>query len=691
MSDTIHTGLSDYWPTCFVPTPKGDVLLFNGIDPPKRWDGKTAAVETAGIPAPTSTPSVTSGSSGNPNGTYYCYMQWVDDEGIGGNLSPATEITVTSDKIEWAATGNVSTDPRVTNIRLYRTTDGQASVAYLVTTVANNVSSTYSDNNSDATISANDFIVLSTNDVGIPAESQSRGVPNGFMSAVVPFRGRLYGAVPVPYSEGHLEVTNGSSSIVGVGTHFTSTMYGSKILIEGVEYTLNNPTSATAVTLTSTYAGTTNRFASYSIWPGNEELLTVYYSYIGDTSEPEAWSDSLSFTVPPDGGRITALIPMGGYLYVMKQGRAYRFTTQTHPAIDGQIHQSSESRGCENQRCWASVEGTAFVLDRQGVYAITSGGERSMSDAIQDYWQRGKINWSASKWFHACYDQENEVVRFFVALGASYLPRHALCYSTRGGGWWEEKWSVDVGGSGSVLVDSRRRILLGCEHGQVMLYGDSQLDGIAPNSAGTLRGTASSATITTLTDASASFPSSLADVPVSIVSGKGKGQTRRIVSSTSTKLTVKEPWLITPDSTSVYQIGGFAYKWTSPIYRLTQRSNDTERQVHIFYEPCENPSVVYLRYLPNHSRIPMSWGSGADSGIVYNERGVTITAKDPDIAVDTYRYGSSEMEDEGYRQHRFDDNTCVAGSADRWLSLQIHGHANASPQMIYGVLVDGVR
>lgn len=81
-------------------------------------------------------------------------------------------------------------------------------------------------------------------------------------------------------------------------------------------------------------------------------------------------------------------------------------------------------------------------------------------------------------------------------------------------------------------------------------------------------GSVTSATLTTLTNTSANWETAIPfstpgkglfnRATVSIVSGKGTGQTRFITSNTATTLTLDKPWLSIPDSTSTYTIGFWA-------------------------------------------------------------------------------------------------------------------------------------
>jgi len=108
-----------------------------------------------GVKNPSIGPALTAGALGNPNGTYQCYVTFYigfpNDRWVETGPSPVSEITVTSDIIEWSGIpiSNYVGDYLIIHRKLYRTVSG---VAYLVTELTNNSVSTYSDDVTDATL-----------------------------------------------------------------------------------------------------------------------------------------------------------------------------------------------------------------------------------------------------------------------------------------------------------------------------------------------------------------------------------------------------------------------------------------------------------------------------------------------------------------------------------------------------------
>src|SRR5262249_34371856 len=135
-------------------------------------------------------------------------------------------------------------------------------------------------------------------------------------------------------------------------------------------------------------------------------------------------------------------------MYIMFKDTTYRFTFDSDPAQDGSVF-FLNSRGCVNQRTWAKISGTVFIMDKLGIYALADGGVQDIGTPIRDVFNRlapgdYKIDWTYSDYFHVIADMENTVVRFFVSLNGPGLPRHALCFNYLKNQWWLEEFSFPI-------------------------------------------------------------------------------------------------------------------------------------------------------------------------------------------------------------------------------------------------------
>lgn len=123
----------------------------------------------ANVANPVSAPSGAGGAGGNPNGNYMLYVSyyitWPNGMTYETGLSAASaNVSVSSKVISWSSipvcpyAAYYGTAPTIYR-KLYRGpgTGGTLTDIYLVDTITDNTTTTYSDDNSDATLEANDY------------------------------------------------------------------------------------------------------------------------------------------------------------------------------------------------------------------------------------------------------------------------------------------------------------------------------------------------------------------------------------------------------------------------------------------------------------------------------------------------------------------------------------------------------
>lgn len=125
-------------------------------------------------------PVVASGIAGTPSGTYRCSVTFVTAAGETSNGVEAT-VTVASQHIAWSA---IPLGPAGTTARkLYRTAPGGATgTGRLATTLADNTTTVFDDNLSDATI-AGGVLVPSVSTAGVAA-NYARGLVVGELTTM---------------------------------------------------------------------------------------------------------------------------------------------------------------------------------------------------------------------------------------------------------------------------------------------------------------------------------------------------------------------------------------------------------------------------------------------------------------------------------------------------------------------------
>lgn len=580
-------------PNSFAESADGTVLIANGIDPVLRWDGKTQQAEPAGVEAPEDAVTIGSSGVGTITGTYYAFVRFVDRNGNFSNLSPISEAIVV-DGVEKITYTDVPTSalPQIVRRQIVRNTDGQTDVFYVDVDTTEIYTTSFESSNTDFDLEAADRVPL-FDTTGFPLANRYNPPPDTHPFLAFHLN-RMWMAGFRTYAEGSVQVTNQSTTVIGIGTEWPETFVGRFLYVQGKKgyevASIDVPNQT--ITLLEAYQGATDQFAQYAIQPAPGERSLLAFSEAG---LPEAWPPQNALSLPEDGDEVTALAEFGSFLYIFKRRKTYRMSAQTDPTKDGFIFYAV-GRGCINHRCWVVVEEKLYILDESGVYASGGGDSiQNLSTPIQNLFRSGEnvaINWSASRFFHANHDQAGETIRWFVSTTSSYLPRTALCLHYPSGKWWTEKYPFPIGASASFRIhrpsqdwgEGPAQVFLGGPAGEVYTL-NGLLDG-PPSSGPTTRGKPTSVGLDSLTDSNASFDTTESiNAPVAIVDGRGAGQIRRVVSATATVLLVDEPWAIAPDTGSTYQIGAIPVKIATGRMRFAPSEAEAGRSVEVQFQP----------------------------------------------------------------------------------------------------------
>jgi hypothetical protein len=578
----------------------------------------------------------------------------------------------------------VPNNPRVKYRQILRNTDGQATTYYVDVETEDLQAATFSSTRDDEELAAQEEAPLLDEDGA--ALANRHGVPPNWKSVVAAHLSRVYAAVDVVYDEGCAVVETGSLTVTGVGTEWRTTFAGRFFYAAGASraYEIEScDEDEQTLTLTEPYLDAADPYARYAIEPAPGERELVYYSEAG---LPESWPATNAVTVSSDGDELTAIAVSNSFVFFCKKRHVYKLTVQDDPATDGRVYLNLDGRGCLNHRCWAEVEGRIFMLDEQGVHAFDGSGDTEpLSTPIQDVFRDRdgpySVNWRARRYFHCVHFAQQEVIRWFVSLGGSHLPRHALAFNHRLSRWWIEEYPFPVGASCVSEMNGLPCVLIGSDAKRVFKLWEGTLDGPAAD-AGTVRGTATSAGLLWLTDALAEFPSSgVTGAPLQIVDGAGKGQGRRIVEADGTTLRVDRPWLVMPDATSVYQVGGVRWKYLSGWYRFEDNENQNPRRVELIFDPVAQACLADVRLYRDFSGEPIEWSTpytSADANGFRSERDSAYLVGD--LTKTT-----------GYLQKKFSGHKEFLTDGPRFWSVELSGVQNAEPVRVSEITLQGVR
>jgi hypothetical protein len=747
-------------PADFTETPYGRLLIADGFGPVLSWDGFSDTAGLAGVPAPTTAPTITFAGVGPIVGDYLAFVRYVDDQGFPSNPSPASA-QVTASTSSGAVTGATDTSPiqltlknhqlltgatikvvnvggqtgangvwvidvidantvslrdsftsdvytgggtwtagalsvvytnlptpsdaRVVRRQVLRNTDGQATTFYVDIDTNDLSSTTLSSTRADSELSAQVAVpLLDPQGADI---SNIHGEPPDYRPYIHAHQNRIFAAGEVIYAEGAVAVTYGSTTVQGIGTEWQNVTSRVLYIQDGDRpYPVKSidPASQT-ITLLDPYTGPTNPYALYALRAAEADRRGVEYS---DSIHSEGFSPLRSFDLPPDGDDATGLISFDSFLYILERDHLYKCTFQNDPQADGGVF-LADNRGCVNERCAVLANSGVYMLDFLGVWLFGTRDAGQVSEAIQTFFKPDgpgpKINFAASRYFHAVHDPNTATIRWFVSLGSPYLPRHSLAYHYTLQRWELEEWPVPIGCSALAKLyrnaplttwgAGRPQVFMGTSADRVLAFNAGPLDG--PDPAGATLLNVVSAGARTLTLDGPPAPDVVGG-HVEVIDGPGRGQKRYVAAVADTVVTLTAPWLLTPNQLSVVQFGGVSWRWKSGWLRLTEVELNTPRTVQLEFEPVQIPQRVVLQHYRDRSDTPLP---------AYADRsadGLTVRAGDGDAVLDVSALGGGVAV------------SMAAGSKQQYargprlVSVGLSGPGGVEPVRVYQINVDGV-
>lgn len=675
--------VSDY-PYSFAVADNGYIYMANGIQPMPKWNGISSALLGVGVEPPASALTLASSGSGSLNGTYFAWVRFLNADGYYSNLSPISNshTVVSKSQIDYTSVPTW-TDSRVVERQILRNLSGVLDIAYVDVTDTTNSGSTFASTKDDNTLGTGTPVPLIDSD-GATLVNQYQ-IPRNDKPLLVFHRSRLFGAGTTAYRRGHCEVTNGSPTVQGIGTEFRGGLINRFFHVFGHDpnYTISNVSIANqTLTLSGNYAGTTNKFAIYTIESPPAEKGLLYFSQSG---LPEAWPAGNAVPIGSVGEETTGIFEQATFLYVLKDSAIYRVTYAVTPK-DGASFLAAR-RGVINNRCWVHEAAHTYLLDQQGIYRFDGSEDvEDITPPLQDLFWRGRdgetfrIEWSAARFFHAAIDPSEKVIRWFVSLGGNYLPNGAIALDYRRGEWWTETYPLPIGAS-TLMPGLRQTPVAGGPAKKVFAIGYEQLD-VARADAGQTYGTVTSAGDSTLSDSTASFPASHVGATVTIIDGNGFGQRRKITAVSGDTLSLLSPWTITPDETSIYQIGAVAWRWRSKRFRCLREEQSHDRGVQINWDPVEHFALLYLRIYRDAEQTPIvpwlsSVRAGQEAQPIRHRRGV------PGARIDLNYRG-------GYAQAHLTEGGDLHRDQLDAISIELAGYSGVDALHIHDVTVTGV-
>jgi hypothetical protein len=685
---TILSGIDRYAPVTFARATNGYVYMASGLAPVMKWDGVKHTAIPAGVPAPTQAVTIAGMNPGTIDGTYTAYLRFLDADDNPSNLSPvSTEISVTDVAKLVYTNVQVPTDKRVRRRQLLRNTSGQALTYYVDIDTADLFSTTFTSTKDDNALSLEEAVPL-FDDEGRSIATRF-GVPPNDKPIIVFYNGRLLMGGEIVYEQGHIEVTNGSASAVGIGTAFDDAMIGRFLYVVGGSrtYEISAVNEATqTLTLLETYRDATDLFAPYAIRSPPAQRTLLYFSEAGQF---DAWPATNAFDV---GGsddleeEVTGLVSTQSFIYVVQRRHIYRVSYHEDPLVDGGAFMAAR-RGCVNNRCWVHVDGWTYMLDDRGIHRFDgSDAVEDLSWQVQDlFWLDRlpgelRVNWSAYRLFHASHHRDQATIRWFVAFSGDYMPRHAICYSYKVEQFWIEEYASPIGASELIkLAQPISAVASSSARAFALAFG--QLD-VTDSEAGDTRGIVDDSGPMWISDADATWPTAgVVGAPVAIVAGRGKGQVRSIYAASAGRLWVTQPWLVQPDDTSTYQIGAVAWKWSGSWLRWVRDEDNQPRRVTVHFQPLKRENEADVRIFTDYNKEPDVWALDWPTTEAEGD-GVVLTADSPDAVANL-------TQNKGFVQLRLDDWSELSSWQGERIAVELRGFSGRDPVRIYEINVEG--
>lgn len=692
MTTALNTSRHTETDVTFAKTPGGELFMVNGIDRGLKWNGSVNSTPVViGLDPPTAAPTVTAASTGGAKaGDYIMYYRFGDADGNYSNLSPIAELTMTAgQKFSWGTVpiaSGTDSSARVTKRQLFRSLVGAFDIVYLVATLNDNSTTSYTtDTLTDEALAENEELPLLNIDDTLNANRF--GVPPSSKTVAVWFQDRMFYLGDAIYSTGTVTVTNASATVEGSGVSFTKEFVGRMLYPAGsaTGLLISAYVDSDTLTISSAYTGSTLTGVTYEIRPAPGELNTILFS---EPDEPESVPQSQNKFIlqqnQSEEDKIVGAYSVGQTLYVAQQRHTYGLTYVRQPHLDARASLLFR-RGLFNQRCSDVGGDVMFAMDQYGPYAVSGSGMQDIGRPVANYWRDGLIDFTYLRRFFVRANPRTKTVRFYVKLSTdSGGVRSAFAYNYELDRWSLETYPWIVGAAVNLQVSGEYQYYVGKEDERFTreVYGASS-DGIATGVSGVVS-TAAGSTITS----SSIFIAGHVGCPITFTSGTAKHSHCVITvrnSGTSVDVNAIPSGVAAGDT---FVVGGIPWSMKTGI--MTYAENDQQgngRSASVVFKPTtqSGPYVDIRRFL-NHKATPEVAAMDAEE----REQVVGRTAGSADGTFLLYK-DKTDYETVGYCVADWSGRSAERTSIDRYVAVEVRGVTFGEPVEISEIEIAGAR
>jgi hypothetical protein len=313
----------------------------------------------------------------------------------------------------------------------------------------------------------------------------------------------------------------------------------------------------------------TVNFEVMAIWKGYAigfaaNSSTMHISKQGDV---ESWNPKDQFPVSAgDGKPVRCVRTLGTEIIIQKPHKSWHLVGARVPFDIEDLHSSF---GCVSQEAGVEVKNRYYGWDEiKGPYATDLVNWEPIGD-FKIARLLGTLNRDALDQIRAVHDEEHSLVIWAIPTIGSARKRTLIAYHYVLQSWLPPITGLEYASLTQYTTTAGTLgVYAGDEWGRVWRLFDGDREAPAT---GTVQGTVTSATSSTLVDTSAAFYTTgngLAGVPVAVLSPAGIWQWRRVASNTGTALTLDTtngtPWTTTPSVGWTYIIGGLEWYQRTP-------------------------------------------------------------------------------------------------------------------------------
>ena len=618
MSTQLLTGYkADLPPT--LAAANGRIYSTNDFDRIQVWNGVWPAAYSSGIAAPLAVIGAPSSAAGNVTlGVHLVRYRYTDSTSPGGayRSNPSTALAVTVSSTTKKLTFSVGTtgsnivrslDPKVDTIELEATTAGGQSY-YVVARIANAGITTVDYDVNDTNLLALDLVSI-FDDFG------HEQPPLG--STMAECRGYMFigGAHARTVSCG---VINGSATVTSSAGF--STQWAGRLIRFGSEtttYTVSAVASASSLTLTAMYAGSTGTVSGlfYARDPNR-----IYWS---KAQFPESWkaTERVRSVLSGAGDYLVGLADFLGDLYIFGRRSIQRlvFTDYQSPSA-GELNRIAGEFGVWNQRCIYALDGSLFGWGPNGAWILTGGRPRWLSRDI-DSTVADLINVAKSQFFHASYDPNARVLRWHFAGNGETSLRYAMAYDLTTGVWMIDTWrqSIDAAATYTTPLGALRLALSDDTNDRIFTH-TGVTDGVPVSSTGAY--TADNAATTTTTPVTASLPTGAGtDLSKLILYRPLTGE--EVVITSNTTGTITHAAFATAMAPGESAFVGAIPVVLETTWSLASGQQDKKRPSALWIKMVPSTAGVARLYLyQDYSATPFQWGKALSE---VDRKYITIT------------------------------------------------------------------